>query len=263
MKNPIFNFTLLLVICGISLAPNDRFNSSTEAKKEIQPTIGAFRTITYASQDGIKITADLYEVSKEKTYILLCHQAGYSRGEYRQTAIMLNRLGYNCLAIDQRSGDRVNGVINVTAKEATAKALPTKYLDAQKDIMASINFLDKFTTKPIILLGSSYSASLVLMIAAKHKKIGAVISYSPGEYFKGVKVALAIEKLNKPVYVTSSKAEAEDVAMLFGKVNPEFKTQFVPKREGDHGSKVLWQQYHGQKEYWDSLKEFLKQLQDS
>ncbi len=260
MKNPICIIILLAIFCGVSIAPNEPFQNVADSELERHYAKAAFRTITFAGQDGIQITADLYEVSREKPYIILCHQAGYSRGEYRQTAMMFIRLGYNCLAIDQRSGDKVNGVINFTAQEATERGLPTKYIDAKKDIISSINFLNKFTTKPIILLGSSYSASLVLMIAAKHNKIGAVISYSPGEYFKGVKMAVEIANLKKPVYVTSSKAEAKDVAVLLNKVNPEFKTHFIPKRDGDHGSKVLWQQYHGQKEYWDSLKKFLEKI---
>ena len=74
------------------------------------------KTIEYPSKDGLKITADLYESKKSNsdTFILLFHQAGWSRGEYNETAPKLNNLGYTCLAVDQRSGGEVNNVTNQT-----------------------------------------------------------------------------------------------------------------------------------------------------
>jgi len=66
-----------------------------------------FKTITFPSSDGVKITADLYILHTDKNtpFIVLFHQAGFSRGEYREITPKLNRLGFNCMAIDQRSGD--------------------------------------------------------------------------------------------------------------------------------------------------------------
>ncbi|MCK5453881.1 MAG: hypothetical protein KAJ16_05940, partial [Calditrichia bacterium] len=72
-------------------------------------------TITFPSQDGLPITADLYIVhGKEAPFILLFHQAGFSRGEYLNIAPVLNELGFNAMAIDQRSGKEVNGIVNET-----------------------------------------------------------------------------------------------------------------------------------------------------
>ena len=64
--------------------------------------ISAQKTKTFPSKDGITITADLYEIDSASPVILLCHQAGYSRGEYIESAKRLNKFGFNCLAIDQR-----------------------------------------------------------------------------------------------------------------------------------------------------------------
>ena len=74
----------------------------------------AQETIEYSAKDGLEITADLYEAPESDTFILLFHQAGWSRGEYKETAPKLNTLGYSCLAVDQRSGDEVNAVKNKT-----------------------------------------------------------------------------------------------------------------------------------------------------
>ena len=91
--------------------------------------------ITFKALDGVIITADVYMAGDDKPMILLCHQAGYSRGEYKEIAPELNKMGYNCIAIDQRSGDEVNGVKNETARDALSKGLGTDYLDAEKDII--------------------------------------------------------------------------------------------------------------------------------
>ena len=60
------------------------------------------KKITFPASDGILISADLYFVNDSLPYMILCHQAGYSRAEYAETASKFCHLGYNCLAIDQR-----------------------------------------------------------------------------------------------------------------------------------------------------------------
>ena len=57
------------------------------------------KKIEFSSEDGLKITADLYMVhSEEKPFIVLFHQAGWSRGEYLEIAPKLNKIGFNCMA---------------------------------------------------------------------------------------------------------------------------------------------------------------------
>jgi len=144
-------------------------------------------TITFPSLDGIKITADLYiQNSDKKTpFIVLFHRAGWSRGEYDEIALKLNDLGFNCMAVDLRSGGSVNGVQNLTKKDAVKNGKSTTYIDAMKDIRASLLFARKhFAKGKLIAWGSSYSASLVIKMVADDKKLAdEVISFSPGEYF--------------------------------------------------------------------------------
>ncbi|MBV8226193.1 MAG: hypothetical protein JO232_13495 [Verrucomicrobia bacterium] len=40
-------------------------------------------------------------------------------------------------------------------------------------------------------------------------------------------------------------------------VGKEYVTQYKPKAEGAHGSRVLWGKTGGNEEYWKSLTEFL------
>lgn len=217
--------------------------------------------IRFPASDGVMVTADMYFVSDSLPYMVLCHQAGYSRAEYAETAKKFCQLGYNCIAIDQRSGNEVNGVKNETALSAIQKKKPATYLDAEKDIMAAIDYVYNKSGKKVVLVGSSYSASLVLKIAATNKKVKAVLAFSPGEYFgTKLKVKEAIFDLSIPVFVTSAKDEAPDVTTLISQVKSKIKNQFVPISKGKHGSSCLWKENPGYHEYWFAIMMFMKQV---
>jgi dienelactone hydrolase len=217
--------------------------------------------IEFPSKDGLLITANSYEYNvPNEPYIILCHQAGYSRGEYRETAKELNTLGYNCLAIDLRSGKECNKMINETAARATDNKLPANYADAEQDILAAIDYVHAKTGKNVILLGSSYSASLVLKIATENDKVSAAIAFSPGEYIPGTNIAQNISDLNKPVFITSSKKEAKEVSDFIKNVKSTIKEHFIPAGQGEHGSKALWTTTPNHAEYWDALKAFLNKI---
>ncbi|MEE9348934.1 MAG: alpha/beta hydrolase [Flavobacteriaceae bacterium] len=221
-----------------------------------------FKTITFPSKDGLKITADLYQVKKQKGFFLLCHQAGFSRGEYVETAKKLNKLGYSAMAIDQRSGKEVKHIINETAKRAAAKKLSNSYLDAKPDVISAIDYAYKLNDKqPIFLVGSSYSASLVLWLATKNSKIKAVAAFSPGEYLKGIDLAKSITDLNIPVFATSSKKEIKQVEDVLKNVISKQQTHFKPKAISIHGSRALWEGNSGNKACWDAFSKFIMSLE--
>lgn len=215
-------------------------------------------TITFYAKDSVVITADTYFIKDVPPTILLCHQAGYSRGEYLETAKKLNDLGFSCMAIDQRSGKGVNGVTNQTAIDADSKLRNVGYAGAKQDVEAAIDYLYEINgNRSIILVGSSYSASLALWIANENKNIKAAAAFSPGEYLKGTNLAKTIKSLKIPIFVTSSKREIGLVEKLVSKVKPNLVTQFKPKLNGFHGSKALWDKNEGHQNYWDAFKLFL------
>jgi alpha-beta hydrolase superfamily lysophospholipase len=219
----------------------------------------SFKQVTFKSLDGLKITADYYPIEKPKGLILLCHRSHCNRGEYRETAPKFNKLGFSCLAIDQRSGMKVFGVTNETKLLAAEKGLPTGYLDAKPDIIAAIDFAyDLNNKKPIILFGSSYSASLCLLISTETNKIKATVAISPGEYLKGINLASGIKPINKPTFVTSPRKEIKQVADVMKNVKPKFVEHFKPTVEGFHGSKTLWESVKGHETFWKPLEQFLE-----
>ncbi|KAA3630894.1 MAG: hypothetical protein DWQ02_17220, partial [Bacteroidetes bacterium] len=135
MKNYLFLFLLVgLWACSGSSDQSsaDSDNSDTEVVEESPKPAGktlSIEKVAFPSKDSLSIKADLYVRDGKEPIILLCHQAGYSRGEYKGTAIKINQAGYSCMAIDQRSGQEANGIINETAKLARESGLPTHYLD--------------------------------------------------------------------------------------------------------------------------------------
>jgi len=217
--------------------------------------------ITFPSKDGLTITADLYLVSDTLPYILLCHQKGYSRGEFLETAPKINKLGFNCIAMDARCGKEVNGVVNETAAAAEAEDKPMDKLDAEQDIEAAVDYVYASRKKKIIVLGSSYSATLAMKMATTNKKIRGVIAFSPGEHF-GDKLSLktSINGFNKYLFVTSSLEESADVTKLISDIKSDKVSQFIPSAKGAHGSKTLWKETPNYMEYWLAMVAFLHQM---
>jgi pimeloyl-ACP methyl ester carboxylesterase len=226
---------------------------------------GAFKTLDFPTTGGIQARADLYEpTGRSEALILLFHQAGWSRGEYREIAPKLVQSGYRVMAVDQRSGGAVNGVANETAKRAEKKDQPRDYLDAYADLEAALAHARKaLKAERVIVWGSSYSASLVFRLAAEHpREVTAVIAFSPGEYFKKegpTYVESLAKRVTQPVFVTSSKDEREQVKPIFDAAPTKRKILFTPASKGRHGSRALWLQSPDHEVYWAAVNEFLEE----
>ena len=223
-----------------------------------------FTKISFPSKDGLMITGNLYEINKTKPTILLCHQAGYNKYEYLDIAPRLNDLGYNCLAIDQRSGGTFAQQQNETYELAKSQGIENlEYIDAQQDIEAAIDYLNKKYHQKIIIWGSSYSSSLVLFIAQNNSNVKASISFSPGNYFGNAKKPLeeVFKNIDKPFFITSSKKESTTLQSHLKTNLKNQQVHFIPKASGFHGSRVLWAGQKGAEEYWIALTNFLESIQ--
>lgn len=227
-----------------------------------------FKTIEFPSKDSLQITADFYPAPiAGAPLIILFHQAGWSRGEYREIAPKLNKMGYACLAIDQRSGDEVNGVVNETHARAEEAGKDTGYLDAIQDMQAALNYArDSLNASRIIIWGSSYSSALVFVIAARNPgKINALLAFSPGEYFARFGksnhfISDHAAEIKIPVFITSAKSEKENWEPIYKAVQDARKMSFRPQTSGQHGSRALWEKFPEHKEYWTAVKAFLLKI---
>ncbi|MEW6071477.1 MAG: alpha/beta hydrolase [Planctomycetota bacterium] len=229
--------------------------------------LAAKEKITYPSIDGLRITADLYLAREDPAtpFIVLFHQAGYSRGEYLEIAPRLNALGFNCLAVDQRSGSTVNEVANETVERAVRGGLGTTYVDALPDVVASLRFArERYAKGKLIAWGSSYSASLALKVAGDDPKlVDGVLAFSPGEYFERLGqpadwIRIAAKKVEQPVFVTSAADEKEKWAAIFALIPAKTKVSFLPETKGRHGASALWAVQEDSAAYWKAVESFLR-----
>lgn len=230
--------------------------------------ISAQEKIMFKSTDGLDITADLYMISEDYStpFIVLFHQAGWSRGEYLEIAPKLNALGFNCMAVDQRSGNIVNNIKNETAERAIEQEKEVNYIDALPDLYASIEYVkNNYAKGKLILWGSSYSSALILHIASEHPEIAdGLLSFAPGEYFaKQGKTAdwltSSADKIKMNVFITSAKVEEPMWKAIYDRIQSE-KEYFLPETNGNHGSRALWEQFDDSKDYWEAVKKYLNKL---
>lgn len=226
---------------------------------ETVPSAGGF---TIRAADGVVVYGDLYEGPRgEKGPILLLfHQAGSSAAEYEPIAPRLVQEGFACLAVDQRSGGDMFGR-NRTVYENRFRA-PQLYEAAYADMVAALDWAVQKGYHPILVWGSSYSASLCLRLAAERQEIDAVLAFSPGEYFseEGV-VAGWASRVRVPVFVASSPGEVDKASGIFERIHSTGSSQFVPD-EGVHGSSMLRKDKNprGAEEVWRAVLSFLKRF---
>lgn len=213
--------------------------------------------------DGLEVSGywQYPEQNQPLGVIVLCHQAGANHLEYEEIQSQLADKGYASLAIDQRAGGVFNNKPNETHNKALRKGLSVKYLDAIPDMEAAISCAyDKFR-QPIILWGSSYSASLAMVIGCKNNEVKAIIAFSPGEYFgEKYSVRNQLNQCKKPIFVTSSRDETGAVVALVKDLKNV--SHFKPTEEGQHGSSALWKSNPSHNEYWEALFVFLKNLSE-
>lgn len=230
-------------------------------------SIVAQNTILFPSLDSVQIAADLYIAhDSEAPFIILFHQATYSRGEYLEIAPKLNMEGFNCMAVDLRSGYGVNNIANITAQNAKKAKMPYRFIDTYQDIKSAVDYARKNLAKgTLIIWGSSYSSSLVIKYAGEYKNVDGVLSFSPGEYFKNEgKPADFITKtangVTAPVFITSKQTERANWIDIYSAIPSKKKVYFLPEFEGKHGSAALWEKTEGNDKYWEAVLSFLIDL---
>ena len=223
----------------------------------------AQRKVTFLASDRLEISADLYLYDRGAPYIILFHQENSSRGEYREIAPKLQRMGFNCLAVDLRSGKECNFVQNETAALAQKNNIPVTLLDCEKDIRAAMEYVEKTAIKDrYILFGSSFSASLAMKVANQNRNVVAVIAYSPGEFFTPVNVSDWLKDFNKLIYISSTKREQPFITELTKNIPEQLLATYQPSGDGVRGAPALWNDHPQANDCWMSLMLFIKKVKD-
>lgn len=255
-------FALLLLACSESSSNGDKEITIEKDTTIIIEDDLPYDKITFEAPDGVIIHANEYKIDDESPIIVLCHQARFNKFEYDGIAEKLNENGFNCIAIDQRSGGPIASQQNETNLSAKEKGKGVDYLDAIQDISAAVNYsADKYKQK-VILWGSSYSSTLTLWEGMSNENVKATVSFSPGDYFPELgSLTDSIANYSKPFFITCSKAETPETEVILSKINfGENQVHFKPEGNGHHGSRALWLNQDGGEEYWKAVLDFLNSI---
>lgn len=194
----------------------------------------------------LTIVADLYRASGPDTApaILLFHQGGGdARGEYADIVPRLIEAGFHVLSTDVRGGgSRFAGTHRAPATDAAFG-----YCDALLDVEAALSLARaNGLMGPLILWGSSYTATLVLHVAARRSAdVRAVLAFSPaaGEPMEGCQPHIALPlvlRAGAPVLIVRASGELEDAGRRadFERFGDLGARTFVAAGAG-HGSSIL------------------------
>lgn len=230
----------------------------------------AQQAVQFKSSDGVEIFGTYYAApSSSRPVILLFHQAGSNHFEYAPIAPKLVAAGFSCLAIDQRWGGEMWGHTNETVKKlGHTETAADQVADLEADLDAALSWARTHNPhRKFILWGSSYSASLVFVVAARHPdEVAGILAFSPGEYFDSHPTMIedAAIKVRVPVFVTSENDtdQLRQATKIFDAVSSRdkvhYKAQFAV-----HGSSTLRTDRNakGAAANWAAVMKFLKQFE--
>lgn len=229
------------------------------------PALARAEPVTLQAADGVVVFGEVWSApdrpdGRKPPVIIAFHQAGSNHGEYLPIAPRLVAAGFTVLAIDQRAGDDMFGTRNRTVATLGRSA---DYGAALPDLEAALAWGRQAAAgAPVIAIGSSYSAALVFLLAAKHPgELAGLLSFSPGEYLGGADtVHQAARQLRIPVLVDSAAAADEIAAAksILAAVPAAGKIQIVP-HAGVHGASTLRADRNpaGAEENWRGVLAFL------
>jgi dienelactone hydrolase len=200
-----------------------------------------------------------------KGVVLMFHQAGSNLHEYDPIAVRVASLGWDCLKVDQRSGGAMWGAKNETAAQFSGDA---DYMAAYADLEAALGWAKGEGYDKVIAWGSSYSASLVLLLASEHKSVDAVVSFSPGEYFdKDGTVSAWNSKVTVPCFFAATSEELISEVYDLVDTKPESAGRGLDvvfgTKDGVHGSSALREDKNPAdfRAYWEHLERFLRSFE--
>lgn len=196
--------------------------------------------------DGVKVYGGYQSASPtpqqaKAPLIIAFHQAESSSAEYKPLVPRLNIAGFSVLAIDQRSGgEEFDG-------ENAALVRSTSYGAALQDMEAALAWgKAKANGVPVLVWGSSYSAALVFMLAAKHlADMQALLAFSPAEYLsKPDAMGNAAKKVSLPVFIDQASdkdelSESRRIMAALGTPAGSNKVNFTGRKSRVHGSAIL------------------------
>lgn len=201
-------------------------------------------TVTATTADGVTVYGEVYgdDLGPSAPLVLLFHQAGSNgRGEYAEIAAWLAEAGYRSVAWDQRAGGETHGSTNRTAS-GLAEGTPAGFCDAYADLQAALDATASMAER-VVVWGSSYSAALVVRLAAENPgRVAGVLAASPasGGPMAACRARDWIDAVEVPVLVLRPASEMErETSVEQREILEAAGAEFFVVEHGVHGSSML------------------------
>ena len=170
------------------------------------------RTVHLHTTDDVGIIGTYYPVRQTPApAVLLIHSVSRERSTWDVFARLLQQNGLAALAIDLRGhGESTrkltsDGPVTLDVRNFTAR----DYQDMLLDVEAAVDWLQaqpEIDPKHIALVGESLGANIVLRYAAINQDLAALVAFSPGINYRGVRTDDVAPKLGSiPVRIFVSQ----------------------------------------------------------
>jgi len=214
--------------------------------------------------DGLTLHAEFTRAAQPRGAVLLLHSAGRNRHELGAVARRLAREGYASLALDQRSGGEYGGHLNRTVQGLGGRILGDA--DQLGDLGTALNWLKRtYPGRPLFVLGSGQSATLLFPLAARHPDLAGILAFSPNPSdLLELDALAAARRVRVPVFVTSENGpyQIETARRLLRAVASPRKVQYVPPTFGLPGAQSLdpaaMNGPQASEGYWRAVLRFLR-----
>ena len=206
----------------------------------------AAQPVSHPAADGVTVHGERYfgNLAADAPLILLFHQGGGDgRGEYAPLATWLNAEGFRAIAWDQRRGGSRFSMSNRTVA-GLSEGAEYSYCDAYPDLEAALDYvLEHRLADRVVAWGSSYSATLVMRLAAENPgTVSGVLSFSPasGDAMEGCQPEPWAGDVQVPMFALRPASEME----LAGPIQQRDRLEGIGVRfhvveHGVHGSSML------------------------
>jgi len=258
--------TLSLLLAAIQPAPTELAIPSTDADAE-----------PFTIHADLYLPDDAADATPPRALVLAFHMAGSNaRTEYAPVLVsaLLER-NLVVLTPDLRLGGSRIGGTNRTARSLEETGVPelASYCDAYPDLVSVLAYAESWLEEtgrdlPIIVVGSSYTATLVLRLADEQgDRIAGVASFSPaaGNPMRGCQPQDFLGDIAVPMLLAVPEREASETkrALLARAEHLGALTHIEPA--GVHGALLLDPQHntdHDAAGAWDALDALIERALD-
>lgn len=219
------------------------------------------KTINFQTKDGVKIVGDFFPAEGEsvsggnKKSVLLFHILPGSRRDWDEFAQVLQKNGYDALAIDERGHGESEAWPGETG--SWQEFVQADYDKMIYDVEAAAQWMqNKIPGTKLALIGGSIGANLSMLYGAKTQP-KVVIALSPGLDYKGVKTEIASRNFRQNLLLVASKDDSysfESCERLF-EISAAARKEFIKYEDAGHGTRM----FNSEPELKQRILDFLSQ----